>query len=73
MPVTVSVLPLWNHTALVPVSGWVRTRGCTVGDRRLELGLHDIRIAGLHPRAADQRILGFASAIFSFTSSGSAS
>src|SRR5262245_54217839 len=26
--------------------------------RRLELGLHDIRIACLHPRAADQRILG---------------
>ncbi len=23
--VTVSVLPLWSHTALVPVSGWVRT------------------------------------------------
>src|SRR3954471_13295667 len=31
MPVTVSVLLLWNHTALVPVSGCVRTKGCTVG------------------------------------------
>ena len=59
-----------NHTAFVPVSGWVRTRGCTVGGFVASRWAFTISGLPVFIRALLISVFSvFAPAIFSFTSS----